>query len=214
MKKILLPILVACALALPLRGQTILVIDVNGVFNNLTEVKSEIEKLKIAVSQYNDFLAEQAKGLQDLQGKVNLLQQQAENPALTQEGRDALKKQFTDQASALDNQKQQFLRDQQTSQTLVQQKQTQLVQTELQKIHDQVTLIAEKRKASLVLNKSDNGLVSSVIYSDKSFDISSEVQDALNKAAEATATAPAAAPTAMAPAASSSRPAAGTGTSK
>jgi Skp family chaperone for outer membrane proteins len=221
MKKILLPILVACALALPVRGQTILVIDVNGVFNNLTEVRAQLDKMKVAVDQYNNYLTEQAKNLQDLQNKVNALQAESQNQALTQEGRDSLHKNYMEQAASLDSQVTQFKKDQQTSSNIIQNAQTTLIQTELKKIRDQVALVAEKKKAALVLNKSDNGLVTAVAYNDKSLDISTEVQDALNAAAAASAATesssmpalPATSASSTAPA-SSAKPTAGSGSSK
>ncbi len=217
MKKILIPMLVACVLALPVHAQSILVIDVNGVFNNLTEVKGEIDKMKVVVGQYNDYLSQQAKEITDLQGKVNVLQQETENQALTQEARAGLTKELGDQSADLDSKRQEFVRDQQLSSNIVQNAQQKLIQLELGKIRDQVAIVAAKRKASLVLNKSDIGLVSSVLYSDKAFDISDDVQDALNKAAQTSNDTSALPqmpppPSATAAPASSAKPAAATGT--
>jgi len=223
MKKILLPILVACALALPVRGQTILVVDVNGVITNLTEYKDQVQKISAGRDQYINYLNEKAKSLNDLKMKVTALQEESQNQALTQEGRDSLHKNYLEQAASFDSQANDFQKDQQTSNTILTNATQTLIQTELQKIRDQVSIIAAKRKASLVLNKSDNGLATSVAFNDKSLDISTEVVDALNAASAANSSSASSLPALPAPPstaeskaapASIAKPASGSGSSK
>lgn len=185
MKKLLLPILLACAVAMPVRAQSILVIDVNGVFNGLTEVQTEIAKMKSAVDEYNSYLNDQTKVIIDMQTKVQQLQQQADNPVNTPESRETFKRQASEQAAILDSKRREIASFQQTCNNVIQQQQETLVSTQLGKIRDDVKSIAAKRHANLVVNKSNMGMISSVIYNDDNMDISTEVRDDLNKAAAA-----------------------------
>ncbi len=185
MKKLLLPILLACAVAMPVRAQSILVIDVNGVFNGLTEVQTEIAKMKSAVDEYNSYLNDQTKVIIDMQTKVQQLQQQADNPVNTPESRETFKRQASEQAAILDSKRREIASFQQTCNNVIQQQQESLVSTQLGKIRDDVKTIAAKRHANLVVNKSNMGMISSVIYNDDTMDISTEVRDDLNKAAAA-----------------------------
>jgi hypothetical protein len=189
MKKILLPILLACALALPAHAQNILVIDVNNVFNGLTEVQTEIAKMKSAVDEYNGYLNDQTKVIIDMQNRVQSLQQQSENPVNTPEARETFKRQASDQAAIFESKRRDIATFQTTSNNVIQQAQETLVKTQLDKIRAEVASIAAKRKAVLVLNKANMGMISSVIFSEDSNDISNEVRDNLNKAAASSASA-------------------------
>ncbi len=213
MKKILLPILLACALALPAHGQNaVLVIDVNNVFNGLTEVQTEIAKMKSAVDEYNGYLNDQTKVIIDLQNKVQGLQQQAENPVNTPEARETFKRQASDQAAIFESKRRDIQTFQTTSNNVIQQAQETLVKTQLDKIRAEVATIAAKRKAALVLNKANMGMISSVIFSEDANDISNEVRDSLNKAAASSATPMPNLP--AAPAESKAAPAKATGAAK
>ena len=187
MKKILLPILLACALALPAHGQSILVIDVNNVINGLNEVQTEIAKMKSAVDEYNGYLNDQTKVIIDMQNQVQSLQQQADNPVNTPEARETFKRQASDKLAIFESKRRDLATFQQTSNSVIQQAQETLVKTQLDKIRAEVASIAAKRKATLVLNKANMGMISAVIFSEDAVDISKDVQDNLNKSANTAA---------------------------
>lgn len=193
MKKIILPLLLAVVSALPTHAQTILVVDVNGVFNNLIEVKTTINNINALREKYSDSLTTMGNDLTKLTTEAGTLQTQADNTTNLPAERDAYRTQLTAVSAKIDKAKadmQTFY--QQGSNQLTQYQQT-LVQEQMAKITTAVKGIADKKKASLVLNSSALGLVTPVIYSDgkTATDITKEVTDELN--ADATVAAPAAA---------------------
>jgi Skp family chaperone for outer membrane proteins len=193
MKKLLIPALIAVASVLPMHAQTILVIDVSGVFNNLIQVKATLQQINNTTETYKGYLQSAGQDLTNLQKKANDLQTQMENPANLQESRDAYRSQFATASTDVDTEKLKIQNFYQQSNDVIQKANQDLLQTQLEKIKVAVQGIAEKRKASLVLNSSALGMLASVIYSDKSMDITTDVLNELN--ADATAGAPAAATT-------------------
>jgi len=213
MKKILLSALLAVASVLPMHAQSILVVDVSGVFNNLIEVKAEINKMNSTADTYRNYLNSQGQALLDMQNKATALQTQAENPANLPESRDAYRAQLTTANADVEKKKQEIQSFYTQSNNLIQTNQQTLVQTQLDKIKAAVAEIAAKKKATLVLNSSALGMLAPVVYSDKgTMDVTDEVLKTLNDAA--TAAAPAAATTAApvaAPSMTPAKPAASTG---
>jgi outer membrane protein len=189
MKKIILPILIAVASVLPMHAQNILVVDVAGVFNNLIEVKAQLQKINGTTESYRTYLNQQGQQLLDLQNKADALQKQADNTANLQDSRDAYRAQFNAAIADVNTKKAAIQSFYTQSQDLLNKSQQALVQTELDKIRAAVQDIALKRKATLVLNASPNLLmVDPVVYSDKaSMDITDDVVKELNDAATAAA---------------------------
>jgi outer membrane protein len=212
MKKILLSALLAVASVLPMHAQTILVVDVSGVFNNLIEVKAELNKMNSTADTYRNYLNSQGQALLDMQNKATALQTQAENPANLPESRDAYRAQFTTANADMEKKKQEIQSFYTQSNDLIQKNQQALVQSQLEKIKAAVADIAAKKKATLVLNSSALGMLAPVVFNDKStMDITDDVLKTLNDAATAAAPAAAAAPAPMAAPSMTAKPAATTG---
>ena len=183
MKKILIPILIALVSALPMRAQNILVIDVSNVFNNLFELKNEMNKLTTKRDTYSGYLNQQGQVLQQMLVKAQELETQAKNPALTTESRQAFESQWADQQQLIDKRKLDIQQFYQNSSDDINKGQQQIVQMELDKLKAVVKDIAVQKKATLVLNTSPLGIVSSVVYNsdDKALDITEAVLAKLNK---------------------------------
>jgi Skp family chaperone for outer membrane proteins len=200
MKKILLPIIIACVSALPMQAQTVLTVDVSAVFNNLKEVQTEIAKLNTAADEYRTYLQDRVTKIQADQKKVDDLVAQSTNEAILQDSRDTYKKEAIAQNQVLNQEKADAQQFQTQSNGVIQERQDGLVKSELEKIRTVVKDIAADKKASVVLNASNLNMLSSVLFTSASVDITQDVVTKLN--ADYAATAPAAAP-----AASSAKPA-------
>ena len=182
MKKILLPLLLALASAMPAHAQNILVVDVSNVFNNLFELKTEMNKLKVTTDSYSNFLQQQGQALAAMQQKANELEAQSKNPANLPDSQKLYEGQWYDQLTAIDNKKKEIQQFYNQSSDLVNKKQQEIVQIELDKMKTVVKDLATKQKASFVFNSSPLGMISSVIYSsdDKSIDITDTVLKSMN----------------------------------
>ncbi len=191
MKKIIIPILIAVASALPMHAQTVLVVDISGVFNNLIEVKAKLQQINATTETYRTYLNNQGADLQKLQTEADQLQQQADNPANLQDSRDAYRKQAASVNDQITKEKTDIQSFYQNSQNVIQTNQQTLVQEQLEKIKTAVKGIAEKKKASLVLNSSALGMLAPVLYSDgkTTIDVTKDVLDELNADATAAAAA-------------------------
>jgi len=209
MKKILLPILIACVSALPTQAQTILTVDVSNVFNNLKEVQTEIAKLNSAADEYRNFLQDKITKINADQKKVDDLVAQSQNEAILQDSRDTYKKEAIAQNQVLNQEKTDAQNFQTNSNQVMTQSQDDLVKSELEKIRTVVKQIATDKKASVVLNSSNLNMLSSVLFASPTEDITQDVVNKLNSDYAATNPAPA-------PAMSSStaKPASTAGTSK
>ncbi len=182
MKKILLPILIAIASALPVHAQNILVVDVSNVFNNLFELKVEMNKLKVTTDSYSNFLQQQGQVLATMKQKAIELDQQAKNQANLPDSQKLYEGQYYDELNQIDTKTKDIQQFYNQSSDLVQKKQQEIVQVELDKMKVVVKEIAQKQKASYVLNSSPLGMISPVIYAndDKSMDITDTVLKAMN----------------------------------
>ncbi len=194
MKKILLPILIACVSALPAQAQTVLTVDVSAVFNNLKEVQTEIAKLNTAADEYRTYLQDRVTKIQGDQKKVDDLVAQSTNEAILQDSRDTYKKEAISQNQALNQEKVDAQNFQTQSNSVIQGRQDDLVKSELEKIKTVVKQIAADKKASVVLNSSNLNMLSSVLFAAAPVDITQDVVTKLN--ADYAAMAPAAAPAA------------------
>jgi len=199
MKKLLLPILIACVSALPMQAQTVLTVDVSNVFNNLKEVQTEIAKLNSAASEYQTFFQDKVNKIQAMEKQVNDLVTQSSNEAILQDSRDQYKKEAITQNNALNALKVDAQNFQTSSNDLIKGRQDDLVRVELDKIRTVVKGIAAEKKASIVLNASNLNMFTSVLFSASTVDVTQEVVTKLNADYAAAA---AAAPAATAPAAS------------
>jgi Skp family chaperone for outer membrane proteins len=191
MKKILLPILIACVSALPAQAQTILTVDVANVLNNLKEVQTEIAKLNTAADEYRSYLQDQVTKINTDQKKVDDLVSQSSNEAILQDSRDQYKKEAITQNEALNQEKSDAQKFQTQSNSVIQQKQDDLVKSELEKIKTVVKQIAADKKASVVLNSSNLNLATSVLFTTPTLDITQDVVNKLNADYAATNPAPA-----------------------
>ncbi|HTB64348.1 MAG TPA: OmpH family outer membrane protein [Opitutales bacterium] len=220
MKKILIPALVAVLSTLSMHAQSILVVDVNGVFNNLTEVKETLVKINNLTNQYKDFLTTHGQALQDLQNKANSITALMNAPLTSNDTRDNERQQLNEVTADMEKERSLIQSFYQQSNDLITKQQQALVTSELDKIKTAVSTIADQKHATLVLNSSALGMLAPVVYSgDKMSDISDAVTKQLNddytKLAGASAapadtgtmTLPAMTPTAK-PAASTAKPAA------
>ena len=179
MKQILLSLLCAAALALPAQAQNtpvILVVDVGAVFNGSNEAQAAQMKFTSAVESANKEITSKiqdatavAKDAQDLNTKVS-------NPALTQDARDQYQKDLDAKKKEFDEAQTDITNYKSTMEQELQERRQSIVQTQFDAIKVVVIDIAKKRKASLVLNSS--GL--SVVYYDKSMDITNDVLAVLN----------------------------------
>jgi Skp family chaperone for outer membrane proteins len=194
MKKILLPIIIACVSVLPTQAQTTLTVDVSAVFNNLKEVQTEIAKLNTAADEYRTYLQDRVTKIQTDQKKVDDLVAQSTNEAILQDSRDTYKKEAISENQALNQEKVDAQNFQTQSNSVISGRQDDLVKSELEKIRTVVKQIAADRKASLVLNSSNLNMLSSVLFASPTVDITQDVVTKLN--ADYAATNPAPAPTA------------------
>src|SRR5580704_2327963 len=163
MKKILLPILIACVSALPTQAQTILTVDVSNVFNNLKEVQTEIAKLNSAADEYRNFLNDKITKINADQKKVDDLVAQSNNEAILQDSRDTYKKEAIAENQVLNSEKTDAQNFQTNSNQVMTQSQDDLVKSELEKIRTVVKQIAADKKATIVLNSSNLNMLSSVL---------------------------------------------------
>jgi Skp family chaperone for outer membrane proteins len=193
MKKILLPILIACISALPTQAQTVLTVDVSSVFNNLKEVQTEIAKLNTAAEEYRSYLQDKVTKIQGMQKQVDDLVAQSQNQAILQDSRDEYKKEANTQNTALNQLKIDAQQFQTQSNQVITDKQDALVKQELEKIRTVVKQLAADKKASIVLNASNLNMLSSVLFTSASVDITQDVVTKLNADYAAMAPAPAAA---------------------
>jgi len=195
MKKILLPILIACASALPMQAQTVLTVDVSAVLTNLKEVNTELAKLNTAANEYQTFLQDKVTKIQGDQKKVDDLVAQASNEAILQDSRDTYKKEAISQNQTLNAEKEEATKFQTESNQVIQQRQNDLVKNELDKIRTAVKQIASDKKASIVLNSANLNIGSAVLFSATTVDVTQDVVTKLNAdyAAMAATAAPAAA---------------------
>jgi Skp family chaperone for outer membrane proteins len=205
MKKILLPILIACVSALPTQAQTVLTVDVSNVFNNLKEVQTEIAKLNSAAEEYRNFLQDRVTKIQTDQKKVEDLVAQSNNQAILQDSRDTYKKEAIAQDQILNTEKAEAQQFQTQSNGVIQERQDGLVKAELDKIRTVVKQIAADKKASIVLNSSNLNMLSSVLFTAASVDVTQDVVTKLN--ADYAAAAPAAAPAAASGSGMAAKPA-------
>lgn len=190
MKKILLPIIIACVSALPTQAQTVLTVDVSAVFNNLKEVQTEIAKLNTAADEYRTYLQDRVTKIQADQKKVDDLVAQSSNEAILQDSRDQYKKEAIAQNQTLNQEKSDAQQFQTQSNGVIQERQDGLVKSELEKIRTVVKQIAADKKASIVLNASNLNMVSAVLFSSSTVDVTQDVVTKLN--ADYAAAAPAA----------------------
>ncbi len=225
MKKILIPALVAVLSTLSMHAQTILVVDVNGVFNNLTEVKETLVKINGLTNQYKDYLTTHGQMLKDLQTKAQSIQAVMSSSNTSPAALDAERSQLNEVTAEMEKENTNIQAFYQQSNDLITKQQQALVSTELDKIKTAVSEIAKQKNATLVLNSSALGMLAPVVYSgDTKSDISDAVTKQLNddytKLAGATSApaadtgtmaSPAMTPTAK-PAAGSAKPAMGSAT--
>ncbi len=180
MKKILLPALIAIVSVLPTHAQTILVVDVSNVMNNLFELKNEMNKLKVTTDSYSAYLQQQGQALLAMQQLANEKEAQSKNPANMPDSQKLYESQWYDHLAAIDNKKKELQDFYNKSTDLVQKRQQEIVQIELDKMKSVVKDMAVKQKASLVLNSAPLGMISSVVYSNDSMDVSSAILKQLN----------------------------------
>jgi len=196
MKKFLLPVLIACLSALPTQAQTVLTVDVSNVFNNLKEVQTEIAKLNTAADEYRGFLTDRSNKLKAEKTKLDELVAQSQNQAITTDSRDTFQKEAVQQNQLFQQDYADAQKIEADSNSAIKDRQDSLVKAELEKIRTVVKQIAAEKKASVVLNSSDLVMLSSVLYTSSTVDITQDVVAKLNADYAATAPAASAAPAA------------------
>jgi outer membrane protein len=184
MKQTLLTLLCAAALALPAQAQNtpaILVVDVGAVFNGYSEAQAAQMRFQNAVEKANNEITDMVQQATALGKQAQDLETKANNSALTQDARDGYKKQLDDISAQFQRAQVNIQSYKQTMEQQLQERRQAIVQQQFNTIKDSVVQVAQKRKASLVLNSS--GLA--VVYSDPTMDITKDVLQALNAAAAA-----------------------------
>jgi outer membrane protein len=179
MKKTLISLLCAAAIALPAQAQTaptILVVDVGAVFNGFGEAQAAQMRFTSAVEDANKEITNMLDQATAVQKEAQDLATKAQNPALTPEAKAQYATQFNDKKAELDRAQANINSFKQNTDTELQQRRQSIVQTQFDTIKLAVVQIAKKRGASLVLNSS--GLA--VVYADPSMDITKDVLTNLN----------------------------------
>jgi len=176
MKKLILPIMLAGALYLPAHAQNILVVDVGFVFNHYTEAMSEQEHFKNGVTAINTALEQRYQALSDLQNGMVSTKQMIDNPSLTAESKQTYQKELEDKTTQYNKIAKEADDFKQQSQNILNEQQNSIVTTEFKKIQAVCADIAKQHKADLVINTVNF----TVVYNDKSMDITDDVVKKLN----------------------------------
>ncbi|MGA2052253.1 MAG: OmpH family outer membrane protein [Opitutales bacterium] len=182
MKQTLLTLLCAAALVLPAQAQNtpvILVVDVGAVFNGYSEAQAAQMRFSNAVEKANNEITDMVQQATALGKQAQDLDTKASNTALTQDARDGYKAQLADVTKQFQSAQVNIQSYKTTMEQQLQERRQAIVQQQFNVIKDAVIQVAQKRKATLVLNSS--GLA--VVYSDPSMDITKDVLQTLNAAA-------------------------------
>jgi len=213
MKKILIPIIAVVASVIPAHAQNILVVDVYSVFTNLIEFKEGQKSINDLTTQYQDYLKTQSQVLTDLRGKAQGVQLILNDPASDPSAKASAQSQLNTLNAQIEQETQTIQSFYTQSNDLITRTSQQLANKELTRISAAVKDIADKRKATLVINSASVfGLQNTVVYAnDASNDITKDVITKLNDettAAASSGTATPAATTDLLPMPGATKPAA------
>jgi Skp family chaperone for outer membrane proteins len=158
-------------------------VDMARLFDGYTKAQAAEASIKADIQKTSDQIASMQKEGRTLADNLVTLQQKAGNTSLTQEARDQAKAQAADLEKELEQKRISFEKFQNDSRRALVQKEDTQRQTVYREIQNASTAVANKMGATVVLNVSEktvgNGLPT-IVYSDKSYDITDAVLKTLN----------------------------------
>jgi Skp family chaperone for outer membrane proteins len=180
MKKMLLGLLLCgmVSVAMAQKAPSLVTVDVNKALAGYQRLQEAQVKFEASVTTAREELEAEANKLRGAADEINELQQQAQNPALTESKIKELETQMQGKFEAYRVLENDFNTMRQRTERTLADRRNNILGLHLEEVKDAIKKVCRDRGATLALNVDGNV----VLYSDASFDITNDVLQALNAA--------------------------------
>ncbi|MGF1452470.1 MAG: OmpH family outer membrane protein [Opitutales bacterium] len=155
-------------------------VDMQELYQKYEKASEARERFQSSVTNAQEEVQTMQQEMQELQEELQTLNEQLQSDALADAAREEMTQQLQEGMQNLRTKQQEIMQFRQQTQQFLQERSQSILQLHYREIQDVVSQIAEDLGADLVLNTGGQ----MVVYADESFDITEQVLERLNVAAE------------------------------
>lgn len=155
---------------------TVVTVNIREALAGYSRLQEAQVKLESSVQEANEELEVEREELRVVAEDLRALQEQSQNPSLTEEKIEELRVEFDAKAADFQQMQNEFNQFAQRTQNALKEREANILNLHLEEVKDAIRQVCRDKGADLALNTEGN----QVLYSDKEYDITGDVLQVLN----------------------------------